>query len=97
MLCIFQWVLCTVHETHKYFIQQKKNFKFGSYDTINIFKNYFVIVFSVFSNKRYSNRPLDIYRHAFFLSFWSNFMLINIFSCTKYRNMKKYFEETFYI
>ena len=34
------------------------NFKTGSHDTINIFKNYFVIVFSIFSNKRYPNRPL---------------------------------------
>ena len=36
--------------------------KNGSYGTIHIFKNYFVIVFSVFSfqqNKRYPNGPLE--------------------------------------
>ena len=48
---------------------KKKNFKFGSYDTIHIFKNYFVTVFSIFSNKRYPNRPLDVYRHKFFCHF----------------------------
>jgi len=36
----------------------KKYFKTGSYNTIHIFTNYFVIVFSVFNNKRYPNRPL---------------------------------------
>ena len=30
-----------------------------SHGTIHTFKNYFTIVFSVFSNKRYSNTPLD--------------------------------------
>ena len=39
----------------------KKNFKTGSHDTIHIFKNYFATVFSVFSNKRYPNRPLLIF------------------------------------
>ena len=29
--------------------------KIGSYDTIHIFKNYFVTVFSVFNNKQYQN------------------------------------------
>ena len=28
-----------------------------SYNTIHTFKNYFITVFSVFSNKRYPNRP----------------------------------------
>ena len=32
-------------------------FKIGSYSTIHTFINYFVTVFSVFSNKRYPNRP----------------------------------------
>ena len=32
--------------------------KTGSYRTIHTFKNYFVTVFSVFSNKWYLNRPL---------------------------------------
>ena len=31
--------------------------KNGSHDTIYTFKNYFVTVFSIFSNKRYPNRP----------------------------------------
>ena len=31
--------------------------KTGSHDTIHTFKNYFVSVFSVFSNKRYPKRP----------------------------------------
>ena len=35
----------------------KKNFKTGSHGTIYTFKNYFAIVFWVFSNKRYPNRP----------------------------------------
>ena len=33
-------------------------FKIGSYGIIYTFKNYFVTVFSVFSNKRYPNRIL---------------------------------------
>ena len=32
-------------------------FKNGSHDTIHTFKNDFATVFSVFSNKRYPNRP----------------------------------------
>ena len=35
----------------------KKNFKTGSHGTIHRFKNYFVTVFSVFSNKQYLNKP----------------------------------------
>ena len=31
-------------------------FKTGSYDTTHIFKNYFITMFSVFSNKRYLNK-----------------------------------------
>ena len=31
--------------------------KIGYHNTIHTFKNYFAIVFSVFNNKRYSNRP----------------------------------------
>ena len=53
-----QWILYIVHRTRKYFFQQK-NFKTGSHGTIHTFKNYFAIVFSVFSNKRYPNKPLD--------------------------------------
>ena len=36
-------------------------FKTGSHGTIHTFKNYFAIVFSVFNNKCYPNRPLDWY------------------------------------
>ena len=32
-------------------------FKIGSHGTIHTFKNYFATMFSVFSNKRYPNRP----------------------------------------
>ena len=35
----------------------KSNFKIGSHNTIHTFKNYFVTVFLVFSNKWYPNRP----------------------------------------
>ena len=43
----------------------KNNFKIGSHDTIHTFKNYFVIVFSVFSNKRYPKRPLKCEENYF--------------------------------
>ena len=36
----------------------KINFKTVSHGTIHVFKNYFVTVFSVFSNKRYPNKPI---------------------------------------
>ena len=39
-------------------------FKTGSHDTIHTFKNYFATVFSIFSNKRYSNRPLVCFKYA---------------------------------
>ena len=35
----------------------KFNFKTGFHGTIDIFKNYFVTIFLVFSNKRYPNKP----------------------------------------
>ena len=41
----------------------EKNFKTGSHSTIDTFKNYFVIVFSVFNNKRYPNRPIIYFKH----------------------------------
>ena len=43
----------------------KNNFKTGSYDTIHTFKNYFVTVFSVFSNKRYPNIQLIEFGNSF--------------------------------
>ena len=39
------------------------NFKTGSHDTIYTFKNYFVIVFLVFNNKRYPNKHLLYLEH----------------------------------
>ena len=36
----------------------KINFKTVSHGTIHVFKNYFVTVFSVFSNKQYPNKPI---------------------------------------
>jgi len=38
--------------------------KTGFYGTIHTFKNYFSIVFSVFSNSRYPNRPI-YYHHIY--------------------------------
>ena len=32
--------------------------KIGSHSIIHIFKNYFVTIFLVFSNKQYPNRPI---------------------------------------
>ena len=43
-----QYCLRTVHGTHSHFIQNK-NIKNRSHGTINTFKNYFAIVFSIFS------------------------------------------------
>ena len=37
----------------------KNNFKTRSHNTIHIFKNSFVTVFSVFNNKQYPNKPLE--------------------------------------
>ena len=45
----FQWVLCTVHGTPKPIFSKKLPLKNGPHRTIHSFKNYFVIVFSVFS------------------------------------------------
>ena len=45
---LFQWVLCCSRDPQTSFV--KKNFiKNGSHNTIHIFKNYFIIMFSVFS------------------------------------------------
>ena len=42
------------------FFFQKNNFKIGSHSTIHTFKNYFAIVFSIFNNKQYPNKPLGL-------------------------------------
>ena len=57
---LFRYYSYTVYGTHSHFIQ-KKNIKNRSHGTIHTFKNYFVIVFSVFSfsnNKLNSNGPI---------------------------------------
>ena len=59
---VFWWVLRTVRGNCKY-LKKKSNFKTRSHGIIHTFKNYFVTVFSVFSNKRYPNRPLT-FKHA---------------------------------
>ena len=54
---LFWYYLRTIHETHSHFIQEK-NIKNGSHSIIHTFKNYFTIVFSIFSfskNKLYPN------------------------------------------
>ena len=53
----FVWVLYSVHGTYKPLFFSKTFIKNGSHGTIQTFKNYFAIVFSIFNNKRYSNRP----------------------------------------
>ena len=40
-------------------------FKIGSHGTIHTFKNYFIIVFSVFSNKRYPNEIFMFFPPSF--------------------------------
>ena len=60
----FQHICVSVSGSHVLFIEPTNTFfskifiKTGSHNTIHIFKNYFVTVFSVFSNKRYLNKPL---------------------------------------
>ena len=47
--CVLKkWILYTVQGTRKYFFS-KNNFKTESHGTIHTFKNYFTIVFSIFS------------------------------------------------
>ena len=56
---LFMHYSSTVNGTHNYFI--KKNIKNDSHGTIHTFKNYFTVVFLVFSfskNKLYPNGPL---------------------------------------
>ena len=60
-------VLCGSHALFMGFAStdfSKIFFKTGSHDTIHTFKNYFATVFSIFSNKRYSNRPLVCFKYA---------------------------------
>ena len=63
---------CTVHGTHNHFIQEK-NIKTGSHGTIYIFKNYFAIVFSVFS--KISCIQMDPNHSFWFISFYFSFSL----------------------
>ena len=48
-----QWVPCTVHGTHKSLFFNKTFIKNGSHGNIHTFKNYFAIIFSVFSKINY--------------------------------------------
>ena len=59
-MSLFTHCFNTVHGTHNHFIQEKIYIKNGSHGTIYTFKNYFAIVFSVFSfsnNKFNPNGP----------------------------------------
>ena len=61
VLCVFQWVSCTVHGIRKYFIQQKKKKKTLKLGFTVLFAHLKIILlqcfqFSVFNNKRYLNR-----------------------------------------
>lgn len=49
------------------FFSSKNNYKTRSHDTTHIFKIYFVIVFSVFINKQYLNRPSVLYNYVILL------------------------------
>ena len=53
----------------------KINFKTKSHDTIHTFKNYFVTIFSIFSNKRYPNIPLMFDKFPCFIFFVGWFFL----------------------
>ena len=50
-------------------------FKIGSNGTIHIFKNYFVTVFSIFSNKQYPNQPIDEFDKAIYDEYNENKLL----------------------
>ena len=64
-----KWVPCTVHGIYKHYFLAIFFIKNGSQDTIYTFKNYFTIVFSVFSFQLYSNRP---YSNLTFQSLFSH-------------------------
>ena len=67
--CVFlvgSWALFMRPATWK---KCKFNFKIGSHSTSHIFKNYFVIVFLVFNNKRYPNKPLVFTNQYIYLSY----------------------------
>ena len=77
---------CGSHEqcmrpTNTFF--SKKNFKIGSHDTIHTFKNYFVTMFLVFSNKRYLNRALVVYSAKLYTEQKSLFLSPNIMKTSK--------------
>ena len=53
------WTVYTLFTHCAYTVHVLKNIKNGSHDTIYTFKNYFVTVFSVFSNNKFNpNTPL---------------------------------------
>ena len=62
----------------------KKTFKTGSHVVLFTFKNYFVTVFSIFSNKRYPNKPkclnfvLEIFQNTCSLFKYKSSCLFNL-------------------
>ena len=56
-ICVCQWPIHCSPNSQTSFLN-KIFIKNGSHGTVHTFKNYFAIVFSVFSNKRYPNRLL---------------------------------------
>ena len=72
---IVQETKSAVHKTYKHFFQKKIYIKNGSQGTIHTFKNYFAIVFSLFSfqqNKLYLNGPYIFWKsnnwlHVFYI------------------------------
>jgi len=56
-VCLFMCGFCTLFTRLVNMDFSKFFFKIKFYGTIHTFKNYFATVFSIFNNKRYSNRP----------------------------------------
>ena len=61
-------------------------FKIRSHGIIHIFKNYFVAMFSVFSNKWYPNNPLVVqmlnpFRYIYMEILYYNYLVV-VFDCS---------------
>ena len=67
----FQWVLSNIHKTRKTSFFSKTFIKNGLHGTIHTFKNYFAIMFSVFS------KISSIQTHPFYLN---EFGLFNFYT-----------------
>ena len=64
----------------------RKTFKTRSHGIIHIFKNYFVAMFSVFSNKWYPNNPLVVqmlnpFRYIYMEILYYNYLVV-VFDCS---------------